>query len=101
MEGKVRRPGAQRVVGLRQLRERIGSGLSVDRIDGTEGLEERGKQDAGQKATTSASGELLSQTRLSTDKPGKNGGQPPPRRESHNGASAGKKQARKQSVHHS
>jgi Mn-containing catalase len=48
-----------------------GPGLSVDAIRGTEGQEDRGKQDAGQKATTSAFAEALSQTSPSVDKPGK------------------------------
>lgn len=48
-----------------------GEGLSVDRIQGTEGeAEERGKQDSGQKATTSVFAEALSQTEPSTGKAG-------------------------------
>ncbi len=47
-----------------------GPGLSVDDVDGTEDQEERGKQDSGKKATTSAASEALSQTNPSTNKPG-------------------------------
>ena len=47
-----------------------GPGLSIGDVDGTESKEARGKQDAGQKATTTAFGELLSQTQPSTNKPG-------------------------------
>src|ERR1700750_465597 len=47
-----------------------GQGLSVVDIDGTEDKEARGKQDAGQKATTSVAAEALSQTQPSTNKPG-------------------------------
>ena len=50
-----------------------GSGLSMETIQGTEGKEERGKQDAGQKATTSAFAQSLSQTQPSTNKPGSHG----------------------------
>jgi Mn-containing catalase len=47
-----------------------GPGLSVGDISGTEGQEDRGKQDLGQKATTSVFAEALSQTNPSTNKPG-------------------------------
>ena len=50
-----------------------GPGLSVGDIHGTEDKEERGKQDSGQKATTSPFAEALSQTSPSTRKPGLNG----------------------------
>lgn len=50
-----------------------GQGLSVQEIKGTEGQEDRGKQDAGQKASTSPFTEALSQTQPSTHKPGSNG----------------------------
>jgi Mn-containing catalase len=51
-----------------------GAGLSVNDIHGTEAQpEDRGKQDSGQKATTSAFAEALSQTQPSTGKPGLNG----------------------------
>jgi Mn-containing catalase len=50
-----------------------GPGLSVDDIDGTEDLEERGKQDLGQKAATSPFAEALSQTNPSTNKSGAKG----------------------------
>jgi Mn-containing catalase len=50
-----------------------GPGLSVKDIAGTEGQEDRGKQDLGQKATTSPLAESLSQTQPSTNKPGLNG----------------------------
>jgi Mn-containing catalase len=49
-----------------------GPGLAIEDVKGTEGQEERGKQDAGQKATTSAFPEALSQTQPSTNKPGLN-----------------------------
>ena len=47
-----------------------GPGLAVQNVDGTEDQEARGKQDMGKKATTSAFGELISQTTPSTNKPG-------------------------------
>src|SRR6201996_4412149 len=47
-----------------------GPGLSVEDISGTEGQEDRGKQDSAQKAVTSPFAEALSQTSPSTDKPG-------------------------------
>jgi Mn-containing catalase len=47
-----------------------GPGLSVDKVFGTEEQEERGKQDAGKKATTSCFAEALSQTNPSTKRPG-------------------------------
>lgn len=47
-----------------------GQGLSVDEVNGTEGKEDRGKQDSGQKATTSVFAEALSQTNPSTNKGG-------------------------------
>jgi Mn-containing catalase len=51
-----------------------GPGLSVGDIHGTEGKEERGKQDSGQKATTSVFAQALSQTHPSTDKDGSHSG---------------------------
>jgi hypothetical protein len=39
-------------------------------VNGTEGQEERGKQDGAQKAITSPFAEALSQTNPSTNKPG-------------------------------
>jgi len=48
-----------------------GPGLSINAIQGTEGQEDRGKQDAGQKAITSSFSEALSQTSPSIDKPSK------------------------------
>ena len=50
-----------------------GPGLSVDDIHGTEGQEDRGKQDSGKKAATSPFAEALSQTQPSTNKAGANG----------------------------
>jgi len=50
-----------------------GPGLSVEDIHGTEGQEDRGKQDSGKKAATSPFAEALSQTHPSTDKPGLRG----------------------------
>jgi Mn-containing catalase len=50
-----------------------GPGLSIEDISGTEGQEDRGKQDSAQKAVTSPFAEALSQTMPSTDKPGKSG----------------------------
>jgi Mn-containing catalase len=50
-----------------------GQGLSIDKVDGTEGEEDRGKQDSGQKASTSVFAESLSQTHPSTNKTGQNG----------------------------
>jgi len=50
-----------------------GAGLSVQDIDGTEGQEARGKQDIGQKATTSPFADALSQTAPSTNKSGASG----------------------------
>src|ERR1700744_4125381 len=47
-----------------------GPGLSIEDIAGTEDQEARGKQDMGQKATTSVFAETLSQTNPSTNKPG-------------------------------
>src|ERR1700761_8364060 len=47
-----------------------GPGLSIEDISGTEGQEDRGKQDSAQKAVTSPFAEALSQTSPSTDKPG-------------------------------
>jgi len=47
-----------------------GPGLSVDDVHGTEDQEERGRQDSGQKATTSPFAEALSQTSPSTNKAG-------------------------------
>jgi Mn-containing catalase len=47
-----------------------GEGLAVETVNGTEDQEERGKQDMGQKATTSPFAEALSQTSPSTNKPG-------------------------------
>ncbi|HEV2577384.1 MAG TPA: manganese catalase family protein [Acidobacteriaceae bacterium] len=47
-----------------------GQGLSVGEVKGTEDQEERGRQDSGQKATTSVFGEALSQTHPSTNKGG-------------------------------
>ncbi len=60
-----------------------GPGLSVDDIKGTEGEEDRGKQDSGQKATTSVFAEALSQTSPSTNKHGLHNG-------SGNGAKSGR-----------
>jgi Mn-containing catalase len=51
-----------------------GEGLSVSDINGTEGKEDRGKQDSGQKAPTSVFAESLSQTAPSTNKPGQRNG---------------------------
>ena len=51
-----------------------GPGLSVNDIEGTEGQEDRGRQDAGKKAVTSPFAEALSQTHPSTRKPGAKGG---------------------------
>lgn len=48
-----------------------GKGLSIDKIDGTEGEEDRGKQDSGLKALTSTFTTALSQTSPSTNKAGK------------------------------
>lgn len=45
-----------------------GPGLSVQDISGTEAQEKRGKQDLGQKATTSTFAEALSQTTPSHNK---------------------------------
>ncbi len=50
-----------------------GPGLSVDDIDGTEGNEDRGRQDSGKKASTSPFAEALSQTQPSTNKAGAKG----------------------------
>lgn len=50
-----------------------GPGLSIEDIHGTEGMEERGKQDSGSRATTSPFTQALSQTSPSTNKPGLNG----------------------------
>jgi Mn-containing catalase len=50
-----------------------GPGLSIEDVNGTEDQEDRGKQDLGQKATTSPFAEALSQTNPSTNKPGANG----------------------------
>jgi Mn-containing catalase len=50
-----------------------GPGLSVGDVHGTEGQEERGRQDSGQKATTSPFAEALSQINPSTHKPGAKG----------------------------
>ena len=50
-----------------------GPGLSIGDIKGTEGTEDRGKQDAGQKAATSVFEIALSQTSPSTNKRGLNG----------------------------
>src|SRR4051794_18405390 len=47
-----------------------GPGLSIGEVYGTEDKEDRGKQDMGQKATTSPFAEALSQTQPSTNKPG-------------------------------
>ena len=47
-----------------------GPGLSVQDVNGTEAQEERGKQDLGQKATTSPFAEALSQTTPSTNEAG-------------------------------
>jgi Mn-containing catalase len=62
----------QAAFGLHPVESEIngGPGLSIDEINGTEGQEERGKQDAGQKAATSVFTEALSQTSPSTNKPG-------------------------------
>jgi Mn-containing catalase len=49
-----------------------GKGLSVGDIHGTEGQEDRGRQDSAQKATTSVFAEALSQTNPSTNKSGQN-----------------------------
>lgn len=76
-----------------------GPGLSIDLVNGTEDQEDRGKQDAGQKATTSVFAEALSQTQPSTNKPGLNGssangnGARRPRSSSHaaGGSAAGKR----------
>src|SRR5580658_5101841 len=51
-----------------------GPGLSIGDIDGTESQEARGKQDMGQKATTSPFAEALSQTQPSTGKNGNGAG---------------------------
>ena len=51
-----------------------GPGLSIEDIRGTAGQEDRGKQDAGQKATTSVFAEALSQTSPSTNKRGLHNG---------------------------
>jgi Mn-containing catalase len=50
-----------------------GPGLSIGDIHGTEGKEDRGKQDSAPKATTSPFAESLSQTHPSTNKPGLSG----------------------------
>ncbi len=50
-----------------------GKGLSIGDVHGTEGQEERGRQDSGQKATTSVFAEALSQTNPSTNKGDGNG----------------------------
>ena len=50
-----------------------GPGLSINDIDGTEGQEDRGRQDSGKKASTSPFAEALSQTQPSTNKPGAKG----------------------------
>src|ERR1700684_2523875 len=47
-----------------------GPGLAIEDVNGTEGQEERGKQDGAQKAVTSPFAEALSQTNPSTNKPG-------------------------------
>lgn len=52
-----------------------GPGLSVHDIHGTEGKEDRGKQDTAPRATTSAFAQSISQTRPSTHKAGLNGKQ--------------------------
>jgi len=52
-----------------------GPGLSIGDIKGTEDQEARGKQDMGQKATTSPFAEALSQTMPSTNKPGSSNGE--------------------------
>jgi Mn-containing catalase len=57
-----------------------GPGLSIQDINGTEGQEERGKQDLGQKAATSPFAEALSQTSPSTNKPGASGAGAKPRK---------------------
>jgi Mn-containing catalase len=49
-----------------------GPGLAIEDVKGTEAQEARGKQDGGQKATTSVFPEALSQTSPSTNKPGLN-----------------------------
>ena len=63
-----------------------GPGLSVNDVSGTESQEDRGKQDTGQRATTSAFDKALSQTQPSTDKAGLNG-----HKSKTNGSSAGHK----------
>jgi Mn-containing catalase len=62
-----------------------GPGLSIGDIHGTPGKEDRGKQDSGQKATTSCFNEALSQTQPSTNKAGLNGA-------GANGASSGSRE---------
>jgi len=65
----------QSAFGLRPVESEMngGSGLTVQDVDGTEDQEERGKQDLGQKATTSPFAEALSQTEPSTNKSGAGG----------------------------
>ena len=53
--------------------QRRAPGYLKKTVNGTEGREERGKQDSGQKATTSVFAEALSQTHPSTNKHGGNG----------------------------
>jgi Mn-containing catalase len=50
-----------------------GKGLSIGDIHGTEGQEDRGRQDTAQKASTSVFTEALSQTNPSTNKSGQDG----------------------------
>jgi len=72
-----------------------GPGLAVETVSGTEGKEDRGKQDMGQKATTSPFAEALSQTHPSTNKPGLNGASSTKGNGSSNGHSSAKKKVTK------
>ena len=61
--------------GLRAVNSQMdgGPGLSVGDVHGTEGQEDRGRQDSSKKATTSVFAEALSQTSPSTNKSGQDG----------------------------
>jgi Mn-containing catalase len=65
----------QTAFGLKPVESQLngGPGLSIGDVKGTEGQEERGKQDSGQKASTSCFAEALSQTSPSTNKAGTHG----------------------------
>ena len=65
-----------------------GPGLSIEDIHGTEGQEDRGKQDSGQTATTSVFAEALSQTAPEHKQAGRNGTHSSHEKGAHNGASA-------------